>query len=298
MSDLLAMLTDLGFGEYEARAYVALLQHNPINGYELARQSGVPRGSIYGALARLEERGAAVRLEAAEGTRYAPAAPDQLLQGMAARFQHTLGNVERQLAALAAPAGSEHVWNASGYAALLEHARMLVDGAERALLLALWPQESLALAERTQDALARGVQIRTLCLAACAQECGKCRGHIYRYDVLPARDRRGLLIVRDETELLAGEITATGSRAPAEDAQAIRTRQPLLVDLAAGYIRHSIMLALVLADLGPQLAEALGPETRARLEALDPDGLAGGWLERLQRLLAAGTWDRSQTEIG
>ena len=36
MADLTALLQRLGFSEYEARAYLALLQRNPLNGYELS----------------------------------------------------------------------------------------------------------------------------------------------------------------------------------------------------------------------------------------------------------------------
>jgi hypothetical protein len=42
MADLTGLLQQLGFSEYEARAYLALLQQNPLNGYELAKVSGLP----------------------------------------------------------------------------------------------------------------------------------------------------------------------------------------------------------------------------------------------------------------
>ena len=38
---LLPKLIKLGFSEYEAKAYIALLGKNPVSGYELAKQSGV-----------------------------------------------------------------------------------------------------------------------------------------------------------------------------------------------------------------------------------------------------------------
>jgi hypothetical protein len=47
MLDAIALLQDLGFTEQEARAYQALLQHNPVTGYELAKVSGIPRPNTY-----------------------------------------------------------------------------------------------------------------------------------------------------------------------------------------------------------------------------------------------------------
>ena len=36
-------LQDLGFSEYEAKAYVALLQSNPASGYQVSKELSVPR---------------------------------------------------------------------------------------------------------------------------------------------------------------------------------------------------------------------------------------------------------------
>jgi sugar-specific transcriptional regulator TrmB len=81
MADLTALLQQLGFSEYEARAYLALLQRNPLNGYELAKLSGLPRANVYAALQKLEERGAVVRLDIPSRARYAPVAPTELTSG-------------------------------------------------------------------------------------------------------------------------------------------------------------------------------------------------------------------------
>ena len=54
MADITALLQQLGFSEYEARAYLALLQRNPLNGYELAKVSGLPRANVYAVLQKLE----------------------------------------------------------------------------------------------------------------------------------------------------------------------------------------------------------------------------------------------------
>lgn len=287
MSDVTLMLTELGFGEYEARAYLALLERNPLNGYELARTSGVPRGNIYAILEKLEERGAAMRLESSEGTRYAPVPPSELINRMADRYRQTLDRAGQALQEIDSPPAPEYVWNARGYPALLEHARTLIENAQRRLLFAIWPAEATALADSVAAADGRGVEIVTLCLPACPSDCGACRGQIHRQRVVPEHSNRWLVIVADDGELLAGEINpryATGSTP--EGALAIRTRQKLLVELTAAYIRHSIALGAVLSDLGPGLANALAPETRSALTFLTPFGGDEGWLEQMSRLLA------------
>src|SRR5215213_4569526 len=104
MADVVALLQALGFSEYESRAYLTLLQRNPLNGYELAKVSGLPRANVYAVLQKLEERGAVVRLDMPIGARYAPVAPAELTQRIASRFQGILNATRQGLEELTMPA--------------------------------------------------------------------------------------------------------------------------------------------------------------------------------------------------
>ena len=271
-------LQQLGFSEYEARAYTALLQRSPVNGYELAKLSGLPRANIYGVLQKLEERGAVIRLDVPGGVQYAPLPAEELIQRLRRQFQETLDTTRQALSEISSPADYEYVGNTRGYPALLDHARALLSSAQERVLLAIWPQEALNLAEALAQAEARGVEITTLCLAGCPRECGGCQGQIYRYQVAPEQGQRWLVVVQDLAEVLTGGI------GPGEETLAVRTRQRLLVELATWYIRHSIALAVVVGDLGSRLGELLTVETRSILASLKVDGHQEGWLEYMIRL--------------
>ena len=277
--DSSALLQQLGFGEYEAKAYLALLQRSPLNGYEVAKASGIPRANVYAVLQKLEERGVIIRQDTPESTRFVAVPPDELTQRLASSFQSALSAAKQALEDIASPVEREYVWNARGYPALLDHARSLLVNARERAQVALSPPEALALAEELRVAEERGVDLTTLCLEACPNECGGCRGRIYRYRVTPDRPTRWLVIVVDGAEVLAGEIGA------GPEAVAVRTRQRLLVELAGWYIRHSIALAAVVDDLGDRLDHLLAPETRALLASVGPGGAGDGWLEHMRRLL-------------
>lgn len=279
MTDPIQALTRLGFTEYEARAYGALLQRSPLNGYELARESKLPRANVYAVLEKLESRGAIVRVESPSGTRYAPVPPDELVHRLRSQLQTTLLDAEQSLGAINQTVAFEYIWNFRGYAALLEHAQSMLDGAQAKLLIALSPAESLALQPNLEAAAARGVEITTLCLRSCDEECGRCKGQIFRYRIAPEEKSRWFIVVSDDAELLAGEIGA------GEDAHTVRTRQRLLVDLASGYIRRSTALAIVTNDLEGRPEGLLTPQARAWLEAVDPGHDGGNWLEHLRGLL-------------
>jgi DNA-binding PadR family transcriptional regulator len=279
MADATALLHRLGFTEYEARAYISLLQQNPANGYELAKNSGIRRADIYRVLDQLEERGAVVRLESESGAKFTPLAPDELLARLTRTTQETLMLARESLKQLPKPIEYDYIGNVRGYPAVIDHARSLIESARQQVLVALWPNEAAVLAAEFASAQDRGVEITTLCLAACTQECGFCRGRVYRYQVTDEQQRRWLTLVPDNREVLTGEIGADG------DALAVRTSQHLLVEMASWFIRHSIALAAVISDIGDELTRIIRPETSAVLAAVGPGGRNDGWLEHMRKLL-------------
>lgn len=300
MADARTLLGELGFGEYEARAYLALLGREPLNGYELAKLSGVPRANVYSVLQKLEERGAVIHVDLPAGTRYAAIPISELLSTLERRYKATLTAAEAELSVVSVPPEADSVWNLEGYELILDHGRAVLDQARERLVLAVWPQEARALAAELDAAAERGVDIGTLCLAGCPQECGACRGSIHRQRLSDQTDIRALLIVADEgtgvdegkattASVVAAEITPGGPDAMAvRTARGIRTRQRQLVEVSGAYIRHSIALAAVLADLGPRIAELVAPETRRALALLARSGGHASWLAGLRQVLWGG----------
>jgi len=277
-----ALLQQLGFGEYESQAYISLLKRNPLNGYELAKASGLPRANIYAVLQKLENRGAVVRLDTPDGARYGPVSPAELLQRLRSSYESVLESTRDALETITAPVQHEQVWNLHGYALMLEHAKSMVDSARTQLLIVLSPELAAALKDNFTSAQLRGVKITNLCTAACAHECGYCRGDIYRYSVSTEKSKRWLVIVQDEEQVLAAEIGALD-----EETQAVLTRQQILVELISWYVYHSIALASVLGDLGTRTESLLQPDTLAVLASIGPAGIDGpvGWLEAMRRNL-------------
>ena len=281
MRDSIALMQQLGFSEYEARAYVALLERSPLNGYELAKTSGLPRANVYAVLQKLEEHNAVVRVDTASGTKFAPVPPDELTRQLGGQFTDILSAARGSLVEISRPVEHAHVWNATGYTALLERARAIIGAAQEQLLLATWPQEAHALHAAITGAMERGVALSTLCLRACPVECGACQGNVCRGGGAPQGDGRWLVIVADEAEVLTGEIDA------GEQTQLVGSRQQLLVGLAARYIRNSIALARVLGDLDADLQATLTAETRMLLAQVRESGLLGAGLADLRPLPGA-----------
>src|SRR6185369_10618809 len=114
MNGVIDQLQQLGFSEYETKAYTALLQQHPLNGYALAKRSGVPRANIYAVLQKLEERGAVIPVTVAEGVVYSPIAPDDLINRLGNHLDQVLTLAQRELKAFATPIEQTYVQNVQG----------------------------------------------------------------------------------------------------------------------------------------------------------------------------------------
>src|SRR4029079_5374266 len=123
-------LQAVGFSEYEARAYVALLQRGQLTGYEVAKVSGIPRPNVYPVTDSLERRGAVTRVKTARGLKYAALPAADVLSRVSRSVESHLAGAGEALESLTADASeSAYVWNIDGYADMLAAAEDLIDSA-------------------------------------------------------------------------------------------------------------------------------------------------------------------------
>ncbi|HDJ66227.1 MAG TPA: TrmB family transcriptional regulator [Nitrososphaeria archaeon] len=73
-------LKKLGLTEYEAKTYIALLEHGEADALEISRRSGVPRTRIYDILSKLESNGFIQGLKGSRPTIYIALPPSHTLK--------------------------------------------------------------------------------------------------------------------------------------------------------------------------------------------------------------------------
>lgn len=97
MEELIAQLKDMGFTEYEAKAYTALVQQSHVSAYQVSKNSGIPRARIYDILNVLVEKGIVLKEETAEQTTYAAMPVSVFLQQMQQRWQSNFTSMSTKL---------------------------------------------------------------------------------------------------------------------------------------------------------------------------------------------------------
>ncbi|MGE5263519.1 MAG: TrmB family transcriptional regulator [Acidobacteriota bacterium] len=212
MASLVERWTTLGFTEYEAKAYVALLQLGTATGYQIAKESGVPRSMIYESLNKLAARGAVLTQSFAEMVRYAPVPPEQLLSRMRRELDDNVEALSRDLKGIDIGGGSAGgTWNLTGGQNIFAYARQMIERAGHEIALSIGDDDELdELLPRLREAHNR--RLSMLIVSTVPYDAGPVPVVVYPQGLaLRQAIGHGLTLVVDGREALVGEVDRSES---------------------------------------------------------------------------------------
>jgi len=254
--DPIDKLVELGFSEYEAKAYVALLRESPVTGYQLSKTSGVPRSMIYEVLGKLIARGAVLTLRKDGGTNYAPIPAERFLDRLHREHEQLVVSLKEDLAALTSAFDLDYVWNIEGHENIMAKAREMIGQAKSRIYLALLPATFPALQPALEGAIERGVRAAIYTTHDLDLPGGQVVVTSWSEEALSQAGGLGLILIIDGEEVLIGEwLSVTQARAS-------WTSSPLLVFVAEHHLRTDLYLPQVLALLGDQARDVIQEEDR------------------------------------
>jgi len=253
-------LQELGMSGYEAKAYVALVAAGqPLNGYEVAKASGVPRSTVYETLAKLVARGAAYEVHGAdESMHYMPLPPTSLVSRLRRDFDSSLESLEDSLASVAVPPESHLIHNLGNREQIMERAADVVSGARRELFVSGWPDELTAIKPLVRRADRAGVDVSVMSFGEDDDPVGKTYCHKFSQPdvVLQNLGCRLLVVAADRAQVLIGGFLNG-------DAWGVYADDPAVVLVSVEYVRHDIAMQII--------AERVGPEKIREFWTSDPE---------------------------
>jgi Cd2+/Zn2+-exporting ATPase len=261
MINLRTSLNQIGFTEYEAKVYLALLRENPATGYQLSKESGVPRSMVYEALKRLHNRGAALETVEGRTTLYSPLPPQVLLDRHQTEHQQLLSDLREGLAELYTATADDRVWTIGGKTAVLAYAAKLIQEAQSELYLVLTDADLDPLRADITAACDRGVTIYTLLTGDGVLDCGQVAYHPPLESELQGITATLLVNADDREVLIAGSN-------PRQETSATITRNLDLVLIARQFVWMEMFTQRIYARLGDDLLARLDPEDREIFESL------------------------------
>lgn len=254
MEDVVSQLKDAGMSGYEAKAYVALLQAgHPVNGYEVAKRSGVPRSTVYETLSKLVVRGAAFEVRDGSsngGTAYLALPAESLLKRLRSEFEARISALTVSLPEVVAPVDASLVYNIRGRANVLERARGLIDAATEDLFVSIWPEDAEGLLDGMERAAQRGVEVFVMAFGSLGRSIGYTYEHQFSAkDVVLERTGVRLFVICPDRRnvLIGGSLDG--------DMWAMWSDDPAVVLVAAEYVRHDIAMQVLVERIGSEATD-------------------------------------------
>lgn len=158
-NDAYEFLIKVGFSLNEAKVYVTLLQNKALNGYEIAKLSGVSRSLVYDVIERLLNKGFIIKSEGAINY-YVALDYNKTLEKIDNENHKNLLNAEAKLKLLSKKENdNEFIFNIRGIDKFIEKAKERILLAKREISLSIWKQDFALLEDDLLKAIKRGVKV-------------------------------------------------------------------------------------------------------------------------------------------
>jgi sugar-specific transcriptional regulator TrmB len=272
VEDARERLQKLGMSAYEAKAYIALLQAGvPLNGYEVAKRSGVPRSTVYETLAKLVARGAAHEVSEGDGTSsYLPLPADALVGRLSRQFESSLAGLERGLHGLSAAPRARLVHTIDDARVLKGRAGDVIASAREELFVCAWPEDLVVLKPEIRACAERGVAVRSLSFGDDPEPLPDAIVHAFSAPeiVLRSFGGRQFIVAADRGQVVIGAFFETL-------AHGVYSDDPAVVALAVEYIQHDIAIQRMALHLGDERMKEIWYADEALQRLREPAGRSG-----------------------
>ncbi|MBE1555976.1 TrmB family transcriptional regulator [Sporosarcina limicola] len=245
-------LEQLGFSIYECKAYIGLLKHSPITGYEVSKRTGVPRSMIYEVLGKLLDKGAIYTVPS-EPVKYSPLNAADLIDRMKKSFDQSFDFLKKELTTLESEQEIDTIWRIKSDKFVLEEMNELILKATNEVWLSIWEPQTTALEPSILQKEKEGITFFSLLFGASDKK----YGHTYHHNYMPPEvvsERIGghlSIVARDHEEVIIANFLNKGA------AWAVKTKDPALVLVAIEYIRHDIMIEEITQEYGAEKLDYL-----------------------------------------
>ena len=244
-------LTQLGFSEYEARAYTALLKEHPLTAYEIAKNSGIPTAKIYEVIKKLEHKHTVQPIHGERSKVYVPISLDEFILNFRSSMEDTLLSLKNELREIKTGMDTSYTWHIRDYEGLILKAKRMFSTAQDAVLLLTWPMELKVLLDSIRGAEQRHVKTAVIHYGATNIKIKQLYIHPIEDTIFAERDVRGFTLVADSKEALIGQVSG-------KETEAIWSMNDGFVIMSENYIRHEIYQMKTMKRLDPLMRQKFG----------------------------------------
>ena len=246
------ILKNLGFTEYEAKAYLALLSCSPSTGYAVAKNSGVPRSKIYEVLDSLTGRGD-ILVSPGATPLYQAVPPKELIATRKAKAEETYDKAEQMLSRFVKGSHDrDNIWNITGHEAIMQKVSECIEMAEKRILMEIWAEDYMEIADKLKAAADRGVSITIIAYGHIDADFANIYPHDMSEEITSEYGGRWVVFSADDSGVVAGVISL------GDDSRAAFTMHQGLVMPITEVVIHDLYIAEILKEHRDVLEKSFG----------------------------------------
>ena len=262
--DIIEGLQKLGFTTYEAKTYKALVKEPNLTGYQVGKESGVPKSKVYEVLKDMVEKGYVVVTNEKNKKLYQPVPYQILLSRHQAEIDNTIAGLEEEFDNLEVDAQEPPLSTVRGRKNIIKRVKEMCNEAEENILIGGFSPDLKKVLSELQEAENKGVD---LYLLQFGKEDLELRNQFF-HKVSSKQERqieqygKWFTVVKDMDEVLLAQFRQQG-------ATALWTRNMAVVMTLSMWIQHDISYNVLLEKIGDQeLASQLLEEVNTELAGL------------------------------
>ncbi|MFS0824578.1 TrmB family transcriptional regulator [Bacillus sp. 1P02SD] len=253
-------LKELGFTEYEAKVYIALLRSHPSNGNIIATLSGVPAPKVYETLRKMQEREIVSSVSGGnKGNKigYIPISYQDLLDQKRKAFLENVNFLEKALEEISTTSDTNwtELFTIHGYSASIDAIHSAIESSKTQILLNGWMKELKILMEPLLAAFNRDVEIVTLTFDQEDLKVPWKNFTHYQINNALRRHTGELCIVIDNEKSIIFKTLNEGV-----GAHAVISSHPSTVMTTSNYIRHDILVNRMTFEFKEELEKRYGKD--------------------------------------
>lgn len=252
-------LQAIGFSENEAKTYLALLREHPATGYQVGKNSGVPRSIVYEVLSRLHARGAVLESIEGRATLYRPLDPEILLNEHQHAIRSLIENLKPELKSLYANQSGHKTWTILDRETIFAYARQMLHEAKQEVFLVINDDHYAVLGSALQELHQNGIDLNILATGEAPIGFGTLAYHPPLESEMQGLTNT-LVVLTDQSEVLIADT--------ADSPSATITANPNLIMIARQFIWMEFFTQRIYAQIGDDLLDRLDPADREIFQSM------------------------------
>lgn len=235
MDKIINLLKNFNFTESEAKVYISLLKHGAGTGYEISKNSSVPRSKVYNILTILMDKGCVVISKQTNPINYSAVPIDEFISNIKSNVDRTLDEVKGELINFNQTMDLDNMWYIRGYQNIFNKCKNILSSAKKDVYIQVWREDIENIYDELKSVEERLDKVVTILYSANNDydvNLNSYYKHGFEKDKMAESGGRWINIVVDSNEMLFGHIQND------KNAEVIWTKSKPMVFLSKENIRH------------------------------------------------------------